>query len=69
MPIPIKFFGIEYILIGTLQEGAITTQEQYDTFSDSYAHLFPDGTILRYGSIIGTLSDIEVINATEDQTS
>ena len=29
--------------------------------SDSYAHIYEDGIICRYGTIIGTLSEIEEI--------
>ena len=54
----IKFEGKEMLLIG----GAIATQEQFENFEPSYAHLFPDGVIRRYGEEIGLESDIEYLD-------
>lgn len=30
-------------------------------FEDSYAHVFEDGSIMRYGQIIGEISDLEFL--------
>jgi len=58
----IKFKGEKYLLVGDLDSGgAIATQEAYDNFKVSYAHLFSDGNVRRYREIIGTKADIEVI--------
>lgn len=58
----IKFKGEKYLLVGDLATGgAIATQDQYDNFRTSYAHLFRDGNVRRYNEIIGTLADIKVM--------
>jgi hypothetical protein len=65
-PMKIKFQGREFLLIGNLEEGgAIATQEQFDNFEVSYAHLLPNGTIARFGNKIGTREDIEVLSPRE----
>ncbi len=58
----IRFKGQEYLLV----EGAIATPEQYENFLPSYAHLFENGEILRYGKLIGNKSDIEYLEEIED---
>lgn len=59
---PIKLGNKEFLLIGSFNSGwAIATQEQFDNFEDSYAHLLPDGRIMRYGKQIGSKEDIVVI--------
>lgn len=59
----IKFQGQEFLLIGDKETGgAIATQEAYENFDPSFAHLFPDGRILRHKSQIGTLKDIEFLS-------
>ena len=55
--IAIEFEGRPYVLIGRT-EGAITTPEDYRQGQCSYAHLYPDGTIMRFGQAIGTRADI-----------
>jgi hypothetical protein len=55
---PIKFQGRAYLLIGSKTDGAIATRHQYANFKDSYAHLFPDGIVRRYGKEIGRAEDI-----------
>jgi hypothetical protein len=63
----IRFQGKEYILAGTLETGgAIATKEQYAKYEESYAHLFPDGRVMRYSQRIGFRDDIEVLG--EDTT-
>jgi len=58
----ILFKGNEYLLIGDLQTGgAIATEEQFDNFEPSYAHLMPDGRIMRYHRLIGTRDDIRIV--------
>lgn len=51
----IVFLEREFILV---EGAAITTPEDFARFRASYAHLFPDGSIRRYGTIIGKESDI-----------
>jgi hypothetical protein len=60
MNIKIRFKGEDYIFTGdTLEgEGAITTPEAYSNFEDSYAHLYSNGEIKRYGEVIGHREDI-----------
>ena len=58
----VKFKGKEYLLVGDLDSGgAITTQDNYDNFKVSYAHLFSDGKIRRHNEVIGARKDIEVL--------
>ena len=60
--INIKFNGEDYLLIGDIEGGgAIATKEQYENFELSYAHLFPDGIIMRFEVQIGTINDLEFI--------
>lgn len=59
----LRFRGNEYIFV----QGAIMTPEAYANFDDSYAHLFDDGKIKRYGEVIGTVEDIEWLEG-EDNT-
>lgn len=54
----IRFQGQKFVLV----EGAIAYEEDYEEFRPSYAHLFEDGNIKRFGKIIGTKADIEFIN-------
>lgn len=68
----ITFKGVAYILIGEYPEldplgASITTPEQYATGdgTGSFAHVYPDGRILRHGLRIGTMSDIEVSRANQ----
>lgn len=53
----IRFEGKEWVLVG----GAITTPEAYRNFAPSYAHLFDDGRIVRWGKQIGARADIEFL--------
>lgn len=44
--------------------GPLTTKEDYEAFKPGYAHVFSDGTIRRYGEMIGTKDDlVEVVDA------
>jgi hypothetical protein len=52
----IKFKGKEYILVNG---DSITTEESYINGTVSFAHLCKDGTVKRYGKVIGLGSDIE----------
>jgi len=47
-------------------EGAIATQEEYDNFENSTAHLTEDGRILRHGAAIGSREDIEFVGPEDD---
>lgn len=58
----IEFKGKNYVLVGDLVDGAIATRKQYENFECSYAHLYKDGIIRRFGIPIGTKEDIKVIN-------
>lgn len=59
MNIPIRFLGRDLLLIGDRNTGgAISTQEQYENFEISFAHLMADGRIMRFGEEIGTRDDI-----------
>ena len=51
----IKFKNRNFILVG----GALTTEDDYKEGIVSYAHLMDDGTIMRYGKVIGKKEDIE----------
>lgn len=63
----IKLFGNQYLLIGDLVNGGpIATREQYENFECSFAHLQPNGDILRFREKIGTRKDIEVLNTKVD---
>lgn len=57
----IRFQGEEYLFVGNPERtrGAIATEEQYENFQDSYAHLCADGKIYRYRGVIGLIDDIE----------
>lgn len=56
----IKFKGEDFLLIGSPENGgAIATQEQWDRFAPSFAHLYPSGRVLQHGEEIGTKDDIE----------
>lgn len=62
------FQGQEYILVnstGNDREGAITTAEWFENGEASYAHLFGDGTIMRFQEVIGTREDIEWLGQVE----
>lgn len=61
----VEFFGRRFLLIGSPFEDdgtgwPLATREQYNNFRPSYAHLFPDGRVLRYGVEIGTASDVRL---------
>ncbi len=64
----IRFHGTDYVLVGdSLEEGgAIATVETYVHGHVSYAHLFPDGQILRFQQPIGTKADIDVLGPAEE---
>ena len=65
----IKLFDKEYILSGSLEKGGpITTVEAFKKFECSFAHLMPDGRIMRFKQQIGTVKDIEVSNLEIDIT-
>ena len=58
----IRLFGQEFILIGDLDNGGpIATVDAYRNFDCSYAHLFSDGRIMRFGKQIGNRNDIELL--------
>lgn len=55
-----EYEGQKLLLVG----GAVTTHDLFENhfFEDSLCHLYKDGRILRYGRVIGSFSDIEVLN-------
>lgn len=61
----IKFKGQDYLLVGDT-DGAIASKEDYENFTPSFAHLFPDGTIKRYNSVIGKREDIQFLKRVEE---
>ena len=60
----IRFQGEEYLLIGET-DGAIAKQEDYRHGRCSYAHLFPNGEVMRFKKQIGTIGDIEFLGDAE----
>ena len=66
MEMRIRFQGKEYLLIGSLRDGGpIATKEQYENFEMSYAHLRPDGVVMRFRDSIGHRDEIEVLGEVE----
>lgn len=64
METKVTFQGNEYLLIGNLKEGgSLATEEQYENFELPFAHLMPDGRILRFGVQIGTKEDLKEIES------
>lgn len=56
----IKFKNKIYLLVGDMEKGgAIATKKQYQNGYMSFAHLFPEGNIKRFGKIIGTREDVQ----------
>lgn len=62
-PIPrVKFQGKTYLFIGSWPiSGAIATEDQFLSFTDSFAHLYEDGAIRRYNKVIGHQEDLELV--------
>ena len=58
--IRVKFQNEEYIMID-LEDSFIAIEEQYKNGKVSFAHLYPDGSVNRFGKIIGRKEDIEVL--------
>jgi hypothetical protein len=57
----VKFKGTEFVFVGEddRSDGAIATPEAYEAGDTSYAHLFEDGLIRRFQTVIGTKDDLE----------
>lgn len=58
----LRFQGRDFLLVngdGNMNEGAIATEEEWNSFAENFAHLFEDGTIKRFGRVIGKREDIE----------
>lgn len=67
MNLRVRFQNNEYILAGTLETGGpIATKEQYANYETSYAHLYPNGYIMRFHERIGFRDELEVLG--EDTT-
>jgi len=62
MSIPrLIFKNIEYLLINgddSRDEGAIATPKQFESFALNDYHLNRDGTITRFGEVVGHKEDI-----------
>ena len=55
----VKFRGKRYLLIGDeISGGAIATKTQYENGLCSFAHLQPDGRIMRFHEVIGKRADL-----------
>ena len=64
MTIDIIFKEDKFILVGNLEDGgAIAKREDYENFEMSYAHLFQNGEVKRFGVVIGSRADILQLNA------
>lgn len=67
--IKVRFNGVDLIwLKDEFGEGALAYPDHVDdtgniafqhVMSDSYAHVFSDGTIRRYGQTVGTVKDLD----------
>lgn len=66
MMIKVKFQSNEYYLITGLVDSPIATKEAYENGTASYAHLFPNGQIKRFGEVIGNKKDLEILEEVED---
>lgn len=53
----IRFQNQEYLLI----ENAIATEESFRNGEMGYAHIGDDGLVRRFGSVIGSRDDIEIL--------
>ena len=53
----ITFQNNKYVLVGE-KEGAIATKEQIESGTCSFAHLYPNGDIMRFQEKIGMRKDI-----------
>jgi len=60
----IRFRDSEYLLIG----GAIATRSQFENGQMGFAHVFEDGLIRRYGTVIGSVQDITFLGRAEQIT-
>lgn len=56
----VRFQGKEFLLTGD-NDGALTTEELYVEGRCSYAHLMPDGRIMRFLKQIGAKEDLEFL--------
>ena len=57
----VVFHGQDFVLIGnTTDGGALATIEEYEHGYISYAHLTPDGRILRLGCQLGIREELEM---------
>lgn len=57
----IRFQGKEWVTV----MGAICTPQMFANFETSYAHIYPDGHISRFGVQIGTVDDVVVLGEWE----
>ena len=65
----ISFQGKEWVLVGTSEHGgAIATKQAFEHGDESYAHLYSNGEIRRYGEVIGSHADITFLAGPREQT-
>lgn len=59
----IRFKDENFVFTGDSLEdgGAVAKQDDYESGRCSFAHLYVDGNIMRFGERIGTIADIKVI--------
>lgn len=57
----VGYENADLIMVG----GAITTQELFDRLIPGLCHLFEDGRILRFGTQIGTVGNIELLDVVD----
>jgi len=60
----IRFRGEEYLLIGKLEDAPIVREEDYRKGICGYAHVIGE-KIWRYGEVIGSASEIEIVGEVE----
>jgi hypothetical protein len=68
MMLRVRLCGAEYVFIGDnlLVGGAIALAEDFQHGRASYAHLWPDGAVKRFGETIARRDDVTVIEAIPD---
>ena len=56
----VSFHGTDYLIVKRFgdADGAMATQEQYESFSLNYAHAYAHGPIMRFGTLIGNIRDL-----------
>lgn len=58
----LRYKDEKFILITkdeTILEGAIATEEEFESFALNRYHLFANGDIMSFGDVVGNVSEIE----------